>query len=121
MARYPILYRIAWAHTALIVGVAISLHVIGLPVKGTLLGGGFIGFSFVALWIFTRAIVEPQRKRLAIAVGILKFLLYAVLGAAVLSGRFVADAGGFALGVTVFIVITLAVALTTPIARNAEP
>jgi len=117
---HPILRRIAWAHAVLVLLFAIGFALAGLPIKGTLVGGGFIGFSFVASWVFVRAIVEPQRRGLATAIGVLKFFFYALLGAAVLSGRFTVDAAGFAVGVTVFVIVAVTVALATPIVQKAE-
>jgi hypothetical protein len=114
MNRYPVLSRIAWFHPAAVVIAAVALWSAGLPIEGTLVGGGLIGISFIGLWLFMRAVVEPGRKRLAFAIGVLKLMLYAMLAAAVLSGRFAPDAGGVALGVTLFVIITLTVAATTP-------
>jgi hypothetical protein len=113
MSRHPILQRIAWLHPMAVLIAALGLWSAGLPIAGTLIGGGLIGVSFVGLWIFMRAVVEPGRKRMAFAVGVLKLLLYVTLGTAVLSGRFTPDAGGVALGVTLFVIISLTTALTT--------
>jgi hypothetical protein len=113
MSRDRVLYNVGATHAALLAAMSLALHAFGWPLKGPLLGGGLIGFSFVTFWIVARSITEPGRKPLAIVLGCLKVLLYLALSAAVLSGKLVADGEGFALGVSCFVLATLLVALAT--------
>src|SRR5690349_10467495 len=100
MSRDRVLFRVGTAHTGLLALLLCVLRWLGWPLKGALLGGGLIGFSFVTFWMVARSVAEPGRRALAIALGGLKVVLYLGLSAAVLSGKLVADAEGFALGVT---------------------
>src|SRR5262249_42782730 len=113
MGRERLLYNVGAAHAALLGVMSLALHAFGWPLKGALLGGGLIGFSFVTFWVVARSITEPGRKPLAIVLGSLKVLIYLALSAAVLSGGLVADGEGFALGVSCFVLATLLVALAT--------
>jgi hypothetical protein len=113
MSRDYVLYRVGIIHAALLAAMSLALHAFGWPLKGALLGGGLIGFSFVTFWVVARSITEPGRKPLAIALGCVKVLIYLALSAAVLSGRLVADGEGFALGVSCFVLATLLVTLTS--------
>jgi hypothetical protein len=106
-----LLQRVAAVHLLLVGGLAIVLRQLGRPLDGLLLGGGLAGFSFVTFWVVARSIVEPGRKGLAFALGSLKILLYLALTAAVLSGRLVADAAGFAFGVSCFVGAVVGVGL----------
>ncbi len=111
MSRDRVLYYVGASHAALLAAVSLALHAFGWPLKGTLLGGGLIGFSFVTFWVVARSITGPGRKALAIVLGSLKVLIYLALSAAVLSGKLVADGEGFTLGVSCFVLATLLVAL----------
>jgi hypothetical protein len=106
-----ILRRVGEAHVALVSALTLVLALTGHPVRGALLGGALIGLSFATFWIAARAITDPARRKLATFLGVVKISLYLGLSAAVLSGRVVADADGFALGVSCFPLATLAVAL----------
>jgi hypothetical protein len=111
MARDVLLRRVAAVHALLVVALAILLRRLGWPLDGLLLGAGLAGFSFVTFWVVARAVVEPRHKAIAYALGALKILLYLALTAAVLSGRLVADAAGFAFGVTCFVGAVVGVGL----------
>lgn len=111
MARDLVLRRVALAHAALLAALALLLGLLGWPLRGVLLGGGLAGFSFVTFWVVARSIVEPRRRGIAMLLGSLKIVAYLTLSAAVLSGRLVADASGFALGVTCFVAAALIAAL----------
>jgi hypothetical protein len=113
MSRDHVLHRVGIIHAALLAAMSLTLHAFGLPLKGALLGGGLIGFSFVTFWVVARSITEPGRKPLAIVLGSVKVLIYLALSAAVLSGKLVADGEGFALGVSCFVLATLFVALSS--------
>ena len=113
MSRDRTLSYVGATHAALLAGISLALHARGWPLKGTLLGGGLIAFSFVTFWVVARSVIEPGRKPLAIVLGSLKVLLYLALSAAVLAGKLVADGEGFALGVSCFVLATLLVALAT--------
>jgi hypothetical protein len=113
MGRDEVLYQVGATHVGLLLFTCVALHALGWPLKGALLGGGLIGFSFVTFWVVARSVVEPGRKPLAIVLGGLKVLLYLTLTAAVLTGKVVADGGGFAVGVSCFILATLLVAIAT--------
>jgi hypothetical protein len=56
-----------------------------------------------------RSITNPARRGIAVVLGVAKVSLFLGLSAAVLSGRVVADADGFALGISCFLLATLAV------------
>ncbi len=120
-----ILRRVGEAHASLVSALVLVLGLTGHPVRGALLGGALIGFAFATFWIAARAITDPARRRLAILLGAAKISLYLGLSAAVLSGCVVADADGFALGVSCFPLATLAVALRSPLSpalrRQARP
>jgi hypothetical protein len=118
MARDRVLYRVGATHAALLAALSVALHGFGWPLKGALLGGGLIGFSFVTFWVVARSITEPGRKPLAIVLGSLKVVGYLALSAAVLGGKLAADGEGFALGVSCFILATLLVALKTKSLRS---
>jgi hypothetical protein len=113
MSRDQTLSYVGATHAALLAIVSSALYVFGWPLKGTLLGGGLIGFSFVTFWVVSRSVIEPGRKPLAIVLGSLKVLVYLALSAAVLAGKLVADGEGFVLGVSCFVLATLLVALGT--------
>jgi len=113
MGKDRALNYVGATHTALLAAASFVLHALGWPLKGALLGGGLIGFSFVTFWVVARSIVEPGRKLLAIVLGSLKVLLFLALSAAVLGGKLVADGEGFALGVSCFVVAVVVVALAT--------
>ncbi len=113
MSRDRVLYQVGASHAALLAAMSLGLHAFGWPLKGILLGGGLIGFSFVTFWVVARSITEPGRRPLAIVLGSLKVLIYLALSAAVLTGKLVADGQGFALGVSCFVLATLLVALAT--------
>jgi len=117
MSRDEALYYVAATHAALLAIVSLALRAFGWPLKGILLGGELIGFSFVTFWVVARSITEPGRKPLAIVLGSLKVLIYLAVSAAALSGKLVADGQGFALGVSCFVLATLLVALATKARR----
>lgn len=117
MANDLVLHRVAWTHAASLAALALVLGLLGWPLRGALLGGGLAGFSFVTFWVVARSIVEPRRRGLAMLLGSLKIVAYLSLSAAVLSGRLVADASGFALGVSCFV----AAALIAALGRRASP
>jgi hypothetical protein len=120
MSREHALYHVGAAHATLLVTATLALYVFGWPLKGILLGGGLIGLAFVTFWVVARSVVEPGRRPLAMVLGGLKVLVYLTLSAAVLTGNLVADGGGFALGVSCFVLATLLVALATK-ARQSHP
>jgi hypothetical protein len=115
MNRDLALRRVAAVHVGLLAALLIAQHLLGLSHRGALLGGGLAGFSFVTFWVVARSITEPRRKGLAIVLGFLKIVFYLALSAAVLSGRLVADGGGFALGVSCFVAATVIVGLGWPV------
>jgi hypothetical protein len=116
-----ILRRVGEAHVALVSALALVLALRGHPVRGALLGGALIGLSFATFWIAARAISDPARRKLAALLGVVKVSLYLGLSAAVLSGRVVADADGFALGVSCFPLATLAVAFRSRVSPALGP
>ena len=61
-----------------------------------ILGGSLIGLSFATFWMAARSITNPARRGIAVVLGVAKVSLFLGLSAAVLSGRVVADADGFA-------------------------
>lgn len=113
MTSDRVLWRVGGAHGALVSALVLAFAIFGHPVRGVLLGGSLIGFSFATFWIVARSITNPDRRGLAIMLGVMKVSLYLGLSAAVLSGRIVADADGFALGVSCFVVATLAAVFAT--------
>jgi hypothetical protein len=106
-----ILRRVAATHAALVAVLVATCFAAGWPVKGSLIGGGLIALSFATFWVVARAIVEPRRKALAFALGTVKITLYFALSAAVLTGRLAADALGFTLGISAFVLATIVVAV----------
>jgi hypothetical protein len=110
-----VLRRVGEAHAALVSALTLVLGLTGHPVRGALLGGALIGLAFATFWIAASAITDPARRKLAALLGVAKIALYLGLSAAVLSGRVVADADGFALGVSCFPLATLAVTLRTQV------
>jgi hypothetical protein len=116
-----VLRRVGEAHVALVSALTLVLALTGHPVRGALLGGALIGLSFATFWIAARALTDPARRKLATLLGITKVSLYLGLSAAVLSGRIVADADGFALGVSCFPLATLAVALRSRVLPALGP
>ena len=121
MGRDRVLHQVGVTHAAFLAVMSIVLHRFGWPLKGTLLGGGLIGFSFVTFWVVARSITEPGRKPLAIVLGGLKVVIYLALSAAVLTGKLVADGEGFALGVSCFILATVLVAFATKFRSVGRP
>jgi len=119
MNRDVVLWRVAAVHVGLLALLLIVQRVLSFPHRGALLGGGLVGFSFVTFWIVARSITDPRRKGMAIVLGTLKVALYFGISAAVLSGRLVADGGGFALGVTCFVASTVIVAFVWPVRLEA--
>ncbi|MET0151423.1 MAG: hypothetical protein ABW298_02285 [Candidatus Binatia bacterium] len=120
-----VLRRVGEAHAGFVSVLALVFGLAGHPVRGVLLGGALIGLSFATFWIAARAITDPARRKLAAVLGVIKVSLYLGLSAAVLSGRVVADADGFALGVSCFPLATLAVVLRSQgspgLGRAARP
>ncbi len=107
MAKDVVLPRVALTHAGLLSALLLALAFRGWPLRGALLGGGLAGFSFVTFWMMARSILEPRRRTAAMLLGGLKIVLYLSLSAAVLSGRLIADASGFALGVSCFVAAVL--------------
>lgn len=120
MANDRVLWRVGEAHAALVSALALVLALLGYPLRGVLLGGGLIGLAFVTFWMIARSITNPRRRGLAILLGVIKVALYLTFGAAVLAGRVVVDAEGFALGVTCFLLATLAGSLARASAGTSE-
>lgn len=108
MNRDVVLVRIAALHAAFLGSLLAALTLASQPVKGALLGGGLAALSFVSFWVIARSITDARKKALAVMLGSAKILSYFMLTALVLSGRLVADAGGFALGVTCLVAAVLA-------------
>jgi amino acid transporter len=121
MGRVRILERVAAVDAALVLALALAFELTGRPVRGVLLGGGLMIFSFVTFWTVATSITRERRRGLAILLGMTKTLLFLVLGGAVLSGRLTADPLGFALGVTAFVVAVVAVAATRPQTASWAP
>jgi hypothetical protein len=111
MNSQALLRSVAATHAGLVAASGVALAIAGQPLGGLLLGGALAGLSFVTFWALGRALVEPGRKAVAYVLGSFKILLYLALTAAVLSGRLVADALGFAIGVTCFVCAAIGVAL----------
>jgi hypothetical protein len=109
MMSERVLWRVGATHGALLSALLLALALFGHPLRGALLGGSLIGVSFATFWTAARAITNPARRKLAIVLGVIKISLYLGLSAAVLSGRVVADADGFALGVSCFLLAILTV------------
>src|SRR5262245_57409635 len=109
MRSERVLWRVGATHSALLSPLLLSLALFGHPLRAALLGGSLIGLSFATFWTAARAITNPARRNLAILLGMIKISLYFGLSAAVLSGRLVADADGFALGVSCFLLAILTV------------
>jgi hypothetical protein len=109
MRSERILWRVGATHCALLSALLLALASSGHPLRGAMLGGSLIGISFATFWTAARAITNPARRSLAILLGVIKISLYFGLTAAVLSGRVVADADGFALGVSCFLLAILTV------------
>jgi hypothetical protein len=110
MDKNVVLYRVGATHVWLLAALLLALHVSGLPLRGALLGGGLIGFSFACFWGIAGAIAAGNRRGLGLMLATLKILAYLTLTAAILTGRLTADGGGFALGVSCFVVATVGVA-----------
>jgi hypothetical protein len=113
MRSERVLWRVGATHGALLSALLLALALLGHPLRGALLGGSLIGVSFATFWTAARAITNPGRRYLAIVLGVIKIALYLGLSAAVLSGRVVADADGFALGVSCFLLAILTVVLAS--------
>ena len=124
MTSEGILWRVATTHAAFLAALVLALVSLGHPLRGAILGGSLMGASFATFWIAARAITNSARRSLAILLGVVKVTLYLGLSAAVLSGRVVADADGFALGVSCFLLATLTVVLgsraSLPMDREAR-
>ena len=109
MTSERVLWRVGATHAALLSVLVLALALLGHPVRGAILGGSLIGLSFATFWVGARAIACPGRRGLAILLGVAKVALYLGITAAVLSGRVVADADGFALGISSFLLATMGV------------
>jgi hypothetical protein len=112
MGSETVLGRVAAAHCALVALLAVAAAVVGLPLKGLLLGGSAMALALVSLWTIFGSLVGRQRRALGYALGTLKILLYFGLTTAALTGRFVVDPLGFAAGVSCFVVAATAVVLS---------
>jgi len=112
MDRESLLYKVGTAHALLLVALLVVLQVAGRPLRGALLGGGLIGFSFLSFWGIAGSIAAGGRRGLGFALTALKILAYFGLTAAILTGRLSADGEGFGLGVSCFVVATVVVAVT---------
>jgi hypothetical protein len=115
-----ILWRVGAAHGALLTALLLALALFGHPLRGALLGGSLIGVSFATFWTAARAITNPARRNLAILLGVIKISVYLGLSAAVLSGRVVADADGFALGITCFLLAILTVVFGSRVSPSID-
>src|SRR5262249_25479911 len=113
MRAERVLWRVGAMHGALLSTLLLALALFGHPVRGAFLGGSRIGVSFVTCGTAARWITSPARRSLAIVLGVTKISLYLGMSAAVLSGRVVADADGFALGVSCFVLAVLMVAFAS--------
>jgi hypothetical protein len=109
MRSERVLWRVGAMHGALLSALLLALALCGHPLRGALLGGSLIGVSFATFWMVAHALTNPARRKLAIVLGVTKISLYLGLSAAVLSGQVVADADGFALGVSCFLLAILTV------------
>jgi len=114
VTRERTLWQVAGVHAALLATLVLLLGATGPRGQGALLGGGLIGFSYVSFWMVARSIAHPRGRPVAILLGSLKILLYFGLTAAALTGTFVTDGAGFALGVTSFVAAVVAVAALQP-------
>jgi hypothetical protein len=117
MYREALLVRIALLHAAFLAAASAAGVVTGLPVRGLALGGGAMALSLVLIWAMARLTLAARPRWLAV-VASLKILLYLSLLTATLTGRLVADGAGFAVGITCFVVATLAVVTLSPRARE---
>ena len=115
-----ILWRVGAAHGALLTALLLALALFGHPLRGALLGGSLIGVSFATFWTAARAITNPARRNLAILLGVIKISVYLGLSAAVLSGRVVADADGYALGITCFLLAILTVVFGSRVSPSID-
>ncbi len=109
-----LLRRVAFVHVALLAAAAVAIHRLGGRLDGLAFGGGLAAFSYFTFWVMARTLVQPDRKALAYVLGSAKVLLYLGLTAAVLSGKVVTDAAGFAVGVTCFVTAVIGTALAWP-------
>jgi len=109
MTGERVLWRVGAMHAALLSALLLVLSTFGHPLRGALLGGSLIGLSFATFWMAARSITNPARRGIAVVLGVAKVSLFLGLSAAVLSGRVVADADGFALGISCFLLATLTV------------
>lgn len=107
MNRDVVLVRVAVLHGVFLGGLLVALRLAAQPVRGALLGGGIAALSFASFWVIARSITDARKKVLAVMLGSAKILAYFTLTALVLSGRLVADASGFALGVTCLVAAVL--------------
>ncbi len=107
MTSERVLWRVGAMHAALLSALLLALATFSHPLRGALLGGSLIGLSFATFWMAARSMTNPARRGIAIVLGVAKVALYLGLSAAVLSGRVVADADGFALGISCFLLATL--------------
>lgn len=104
------LLRVGLVHGLLVVALAAALSVAGLPVKGALLGGTAMAFSLAFLFVLARAVAVGSKSAVAVLAS-LKTFAYLGLVTAALTGRLVADGGGFAAGVSCFVLASLIVVL----------
>jgi len=107
MTGERVLWRVGAMHTTLLSGLLLALSTFGHPLRGALLGGSLIGISFATFWMAARSITDPAKRGIAVVLGVAKVFLFLALSAAVLSGQVVADADGFALGISCFLLATL--------------
>ena len=119
MARETLLRRVALTELALVIASALLLRLANRPLDGLFLGAALGGFSFLTFWAFARTLVAPGRRGLAYALGTSKIVLYFAITAAVLTGRLVVDAFGFAVGVSCFVFAAIGVALAGSVAGSA--
>ncbi|MGH7899103.1 MAG: hypothetical protein ACREQQ_14200 [Candidatus Binatia bacterium] len=120
MDKNVVLVRVGVTHVLLLVALLVALRVSGLPLRGALLGGGLIGFSFVCFWGIAGAIAAGNRRSLGFALAMLKILAYLGLTATILTGKLTADGGGFALGVSCFVMAAVAVAWMERLPRSTS-
>jgi hypothetical protein len=120
MTSEGVLWRVGVMHAVLLSVLLLALATFGHPLRGTLLGGSLIGLSFATFWMAARSITNPARRGIAILLGVAKVALFLGLSAAVLSGRVVADADGFALGISCFLLATLTVVFRSHVSVVAD-
>ncbi len=111
MHRGVTIARVAITHFILVAVLLGGLAVAGQRLGGALVGGVAMGASLLLLWGMVRTVAFEGRRSLLVALATLKVFLYLALAGAVITGRLVVDAEGFAAGVTCFVTATVIVTL----------